>query len=318
MPDGNIISYDFHRVKKFENATGKERIVVLKETSGIMIQSMAFVRGKEIVATGTNDGMVSIWELDKRESAGARRAMNHIITLRAHGGAVSALAGSPDGKLLATASNDEIRIWNTETWAPWLIPFPASGRVIVSMNFSDDGKSLSVFQGSDTVVTYATDTWVQKSSKKFVVPKMPDLTSMYLEPGAISEDGQHIVTIRLYYPYWVQHAATEAIIWDGQSMEKERSLRTTDIIDVMRNRFENIVPNDAAISSSANLVALSFNQPAVYLYQINSSVRVGVMRDTPVHPPTMAFSRDGSVLAIANCPAPDIPWYASRIELWGF
>jgi len=254
-----------------------------------MIESMAFVRGREVVATGTRDGMVSIWELDKQRSAVARRAMNNIITFRAHGGAVSALASSPDGKILGTASNDAIKIWETTNWKH-ITSLPVSGRYIRSMNFSDDGKNLFAIRGNDMIVTYAIDTGTEESSRNLVVPQSQEFLPLYVEPGAISENGEHAVTIKLYRPYYVQRAANEAIIWNGQSMEKERSLRTLDIIDVMRNRYKNIEPQGTAISSSANLVAVSLNQPGVYLYQLNSQLRVGVILDTPVHPPAMALS----------------------------
>lgn len=70
------------------------------------ILSSAVLKSKGLLATGNAFGVVVLWELET--GAELRR-------LSGHAGTVSALAFSPDGKLLASGSSDRtIKLWNVE------------------------------------------------------------------------------------------------------------------------------------------------------------------------------------------------------------
>jgi WD40 repeat protein len=94
--------------------------------------------GKALI-TGHDDGTVRTW--DARTGAPLRR-------FRAHPGAVSALALSPDGKVLASSANVHttgefaVRLWDAATGRP-LLDAPGPQQGIAGVTFSPDGRLLA-------------------------------------------------------------------------------------------------------------------------------------------------------------------------------
>jgi len=78
-------------------------------------------------------------------------------TLRGHSGSVNSVAFSPDGKRMATASDDQTaKVWDAESGKELLTLRGHSGHV-KAVIFSPDGKRLATASEDGTVQVYAFD-----------------------------------------------------------------------------------------------------------------------------------------------------------------
>lgn len=132
-PDGSMLAVAVHRHTLFlDSRTG--RVVEANTTSGAEHTAIAIHPDGNRLAMGTSEGSIKIWDL----------ATNHVaLSWDSHDGAVRRLDFSPDGSLLASASDDRtVVLWN-----------PSSGRAVQRLperisirpyflGFSPDGKTL--------------------------------------------------------------------------------------------------------------------------------------------------------------------------------
>ncbi len=104
--------------------------------------SVAFSKDDKIVASGSEDETIKLWEVDSGRE---------ILTMRGHSGYVNSVAFSPDGKILASGSDDKtIRLWEINTGKLLCILgdwgrgeyFGHSGGV-TAIAFHPDGKTLA-------------------------------------------------------------------------------------------------------------------------------------------------------------------------------
>ncbi|NES06570.1 MAG: protein kinase [Okeania sp. SIO2F4] len=104
--------------------------------------SVAFSKDEKIVASGSEDETIKLWEVDSG---------TEILTMRGHSGYVNSVAFSPDGKILASGSDDKtIRLWEIKTGKLLCILgdwgrgeyFGHSGAV-TAIAFHPDGKTLA-------------------------------------------------------------------------------------------------------------------------------------------------------------------------------
>ncbi|MEM1167817.1 MAG: WD40 repeat domain-containing serine/threonine-protein kinase [Cyanobacteria bacterium P01_H01_bin.35] len=104
--------------------------------------SVAWSNDDKIVASGSEDETIKLWEVDSGRE---------ILTMRGHSGYVNSVAFSPDGKILASGSDDKtIRLWEVKTgkllcilgdWSQGEY-FGHSGGVM-AIAFHPDGKTLA-------------------------------------------------------------------------------------------------------------------------------------------------------------------------------
>ncbi|MGW0902970.1 nSTAND1 domain-containing NTPase [Streptomyces sp. NPDC002853] len=95
------------------------------------------------VATGDETGWVTLWDraVERRLSMFAATPADDA----ADGGAqpISALAYSPDGRILAVAAGAIVQLWDTASTQPLGSGLLTTGDTATSLTFSDDGKSLT-------------------------------------------------------------------------------------------------------------------------------------------------------------------------------
>lgn len=102
------------------------------------VKKVAISPNGELLASGTEDGNIMIWELQTGKLK---------TPLAAHLQAISSLAFNPDGKTLASSSHDKtIKLWNMQTGhllniltghngAVWSVAFSPNGKILASGSY---------------------------------------------------------------------------------------------------------------------------------------------------------------------------------------
>src|SRR5262245_2621043 len=102
---------------------------------GEAVYSVAFSPDGKMLASGSLDRMVKLWDID---------AGQELATLKGHGNKYSSVAFSPDGKRLASGGQDgAVKLWDAATGQELAALKGNAGGWIYSVAFSPDGKRLA-------------------------------------------------------------------------------------------------------------------------------------------------------------------------------
>ena len=105
-----IVSGGGDRALRFWNVETSREIRSVENAHGKLIKSLAFSPDGKIVATGSGDAAICLWDTESGRLG---------ATLRGHVNTVYSVAFSPDGHLLASGCFDNtVRLWNVQTGAP--------------------------------------------------------------------------------------------------------------------------------------------------------------------------------------------------------
>ena len=116
-PDGKTLaSCDYESIHLWDVDTATRRATFKAPGTGFSV--LAFSPNGKLLASGCSDGSVRLWNATAEQRGLGGKVGQYLSTLmlKKHKNEVSALAFSPDGKMLLTGSDDgTIRAWNTTT-----------------------------------------------------------------------------------------------------------------------------------------------------------------------------------------------------------
>jgi hypothetical protein len=117
------------------------------------VACLAFEPTGQVLASGGADHSIRLWDVTD---------LSEIASLEGHAGAVSRLAMSPDGALLASVSGDPlgtefgIRLWDPRE-ARAVSTLSGHTRYLTALAFSPDGRHLAAAGGEATISLWTSD-----------------------------------------------------------------------------------------------------------------------------------------------------------------
>ncbi|WP_157112857.1 WD40 repeat domain-containing protein [Nocardia speluncae] len=175
------------------------------------IHEAAFSPDGRIIAAGTSDGTVLLWDPDTRQQTGE--------PLTGHTGIIYAVAFSPDSHILATGSDDgTVRLWDPDTGKQIGEPLTGHTGGVGSVAFSPDGRVLAVGSGNGTVRL-----WDPVTGKQIGEPLTGHTDNV--KSVAFSPDGHTLATggfdsaVRLWDIGSTDDVVDSLCRWGGQRLE---------------------------------------------------------------------------------------------------
>ena len=251
------------------------------------INSVAFSPDGNILASGSSDETIRLWDVNTGEL---------LNTFEGHEGKITSVAFSPDGSILASGSNDKtLHVWNANT-GELIETLTPHRRTVYCVAFSPDGSILASGGEDDS-----THLW---NAKAFDPNPEPVLWN--LETGKQVEENTPELLLRSLeeYTYDVYSIAfspdgnilasgtyRDITLWDVNTGER---LNTLDEYDDYEGVGHDDEITSVAFSPDGNILA-SADHVTIGLWDVNTGKLLNTFEE---HRSTsVAFSPDGNILA---------------------
>jgi WD40 repeat protein len=247
------------------------------------VVSLAYSRDGRILASGSWDRTVMLWDTATRQPIGP--------ALQGFSGQVESVAFSPNGSYLATGGGDGVRLWDVATRQP-LGPFLDHAGGVKSVAFSPDSNLLASVSGTarGTVILWSTAT------REPVGPPLQGHTR-WINEVAFSPDGGTLASVG---------GEDVTLFWDLRSASRlglvlPGGRNTEDAIAISRD--------GARAASSVCLLRDAANKPCrkggVRLWDLAARAELWTATTgCPVAPTSLAFRTGTDALVMVGCPAP--------------
>jgi len=278
--------------------------------------SVAFSPDGKALATGTRDKGVLFWDVAHRKPLGKALTGE---------GAIAAAAFSPDGKILAAGSDKSVLLWDIARRRPLGEPLAGHKRVINSVAFSPDGRTLASGSSDATVILW--DIASRKPIGKPLAGHKDLIWSVAFSPdGGVLASGSEDGTILLWdvarraslgKPLagsggWVLSLAFSP---DGRILAAGHADGSVNLWDVVRRSSRDLPAGheeevrSVSFSPDGKTLAAGSIDGTVLLWDVARRTRIGgPLVGTKDRSQSVAFSPDGKTLAAASRDGRVILW----------
>ncbi|NEQ68332.1 MAG: hypothetical protein F6J86_28865 [Symploca sp. SIO1B1] len=228
----------------------------------LLINSVSFSPDGNILATGSSDKTIKLWDIETGQE---------IRTLRGHNQEVNSVSFNPDGNVLATGSGDKtIKLWDVEMGQEIRTLQGQGFGFVYSVSFSPDGNILATGSSDKTIKL-----WDVETGQEIRTLGQGWVNNVSFSPnGNILAASGNDNTIKL---------------WD---VEMGQEIRT------LQGHNESV--NSISFSPDGNILATGSRDQTIKLWDVETGQEISTLQGHNASVTSVSFNPDGNILVTAS------------------